>query len=326
MSNGVVLNHLSLPYAEREVAKDGFVEFLKVLKTCRKYGLKVLLVDESQDKSLMRVELATGYHVNDWLNQIKGNPILSDWGRLLRSLETKQPLFEQVSLDEINGEVEVGLTGEKKGNQVTLAAYWHEVFLASFCAFENWVTPLIPVWVLDMSNGEEEETDAEVNNLADEDSLKHHEALLCSRRNLLISTAIDIWNQRSEIFPSLTLLPDQIGSSLKTWSHREDVLHKARDALYVLELFSAKWKNSEYEDYRHDHLRDLGLAAEVTGESKSVNDDPKKRAERMFWLDDGRKVYCENHVKLSDGYRLHFYPDLAQKHIYVAYLGSHMRL
>lgn len=68
---------------------------------------------------------------------------------------------------------------------------------------------------------------------------------------------------------------------------------KARDALNVLESFSDKWLAGEYVEYRHEYLRDLGLAAEVSGESDSVANDPK----RMFWLDDGRQVYCENHIK-----------------------------
>ena len=71
-----------------------------------------------------------------------------------------------------------------------------------------------------------------------------------------------------------------------------------------------------------EYLRDLGLAAEVSGESDSVNNDPKKKKERMFWLDDGRQVYCENHIKLPDGYRLHFYADAVNKRVYVAYLGG----
>jgi len=73
-------------------------------------------------------------------------------------------------------------------------------------------------------------------------------------------------------------------------------------------------------------LSDLGLAAEVSGESPSVGNDPRKKKERMFWLDDGREVYCENHIKFPDGYRLHYFPDTAHKHIYVAYLGSHLPL
>jgi len=93
-----------------------------------------------------------------------------------------------------------------------------------------------------------------------------------------------------------------------------------------MDLFVMKWKSGEYYEYRHEYLRDLGLAAEVSGESASVNNTPKKKNERLFWLDNGVQVYCENHVKLSDGYRMHFYVDSAEKCIYVAYLGPHLTL
>ncbi len=53
MSHGIVLNHHSLPFANIEDANKGLLLFLKILKTCRAAGLKILLLDEDQDKSLM---------------------------------------------------------------------------------------------------------------------------------------------------------------------------------------------------------------------------------------------------------------------------------
>jgi len=90
--------------------------------------------------------------------------------------------------------------------------------------------------------------------------------------------------------------------------------------------FVEKWRNNVYLDYRHQFLSACDLAAEVSGESTSVNNDSKKKAEREFFLPMGRKVYCENHVKLPDGFRMHFYPDSATKTIYVVYLGTHLTL
>ncbi|MCY4313506.1 MAG: hypothetical protein OXD44_07415, partial [Gammaproteobacteria bacterium] len=113
---------------------------------------------------------------------------------------------------------------------------------------------------------------------------------------------------------------------LQNWSARQDILLNARDALNVLEKFGEKWKEGEYSGYRHQYLNDLGLAADVSGESERVNNNRRKRRERTFWLEDGRQIYCENHVKLPSGYRMHFYPDVEQKRIYVAYLGPHLSI
>lgn len=325
MSNGIVLNHHSLPFASKEDADKGLLAFFTVLKVCRTAGLKILLVDEDQDKSLMGLELANGYFVRNWFASASKVAELTDWCRFLKSLETKLPLFETVDIESVGNTVEIGLLGESSGKPVLLAAFYFETFLASFTALAAWANSHIKVWVFDL-DATPEQRDEALLNLSDSASLGVHGDELKQRRNALLSSAKDIWLQRADLFPHLTLLPNQIGTSLQGWSARQDVLLKARDALNVLESFSDKWLAGEYVEYRHEYLRDLGLAAEVSGESDSVANDPKKKKERMFWLDDGRQVYCENHIKLPDGYRLHFYADAANKRVYVAYLGPHLTL
>ncbi|HFQ4905527.1 TPA: hypothetical protein ACGU4V_002644 [Vibrio vulnificus] len=325
MSYGIVLNHHSLPFASKEDADKGLLAFFTVLKVCRTAGLKILLVDEDQDKSLMGLELANGYFVRNWFASASKTSELTDWCRFLKSIETKQPLFEAVDIESVGDTVEVGLPEEGSGKQVLLAAFYFETFLASFTALAAWANSHIKVWVFDL-DATPEQRDEALLNLSDSASLDVHGDELKQRRNALLSSAKDIWLQRADLFPHLTLLPNQIGTSLQGWSARQDVLLKARDALNVLESFSDKWLAGEYVEYRHEYLRDLGLAAEVSGESDSVANDPKKKKERMFWLDDGRQVYCENHIKLPDGYRLHFYADAANKRVYVAYLGPHLTL
>lgn len=325
MSNGIVLNHHSLPFASKEDADNGLLAFFNVLKVCRTAGLKILLVDEGQDKSLMGLELSKGYYVRNWFASASKVAELTDWCRFLKSLETKQPLFETVDIESVGNTLEIGLPGESSGKPVLLAAFYFETFLASFTALAAWANSHIKVWVFDL-DATPEQRDEALLNLSDSASLGVHGDELKQRRNALLSSAKDIWLQRADLFPHLTLLPNQIGTSLQGWSARQDVLLKARDALNVLESFSDKWLAGEYVEYRHEYLRDLGLAAEVSGESDSVANDPKKKKERMFWLDDGRQVYCENHIKLPDGYRLHFYADAANKRVYVAYLGPHLTL
>jgi hypothetical protein len=325
MSNGIVLNHHSLPFSCKEDADKGLLTFFHALKVCRATGLKILLVDKDQDKSLMGLELADGYFVRNWFASASKVAELADWCRFLRSIETKQPLFETVDIEGFGDTLEVGLPGENSGKRVLLAAFYIETFLASFTAIAAWVNSHIKVWVFDLG-ATPEQRDETLLNLSDSASLETHGAELKQRRNALLNTAKEIWFQRAELFPHLTLLPNQIGTILQGWSARHDVLIKGRNALNVLELFCEKWRTGEYSEYRHDYLKELGLTAKVSGESESVNNDQKKKKERMFWLDDGRQVYCEDHIKLPHGYRMHFYADLANKRIYVAYLGPHLTL
>jgi hypothetical protein len=325
MSNGIVLNHHSLPFSSKDDADKGLLAFFTVLKVCRAAGLKILLVHEDQDKSLMGLELASGYFVRNWYDSANKRAELVDWCRFLKSLETKQPLFEAIDIERISDTMEVGLPCDASGKPVLLAAFCFDTFLASFTALADWANSHIKVWVFELE-ATPEQRDGTLLNLSNSMNLETHSDLIKKRRNELLCTANDIWLQRSELLPHLTLLSNQIGTILQNWSARPDVLLKARDALNVLELFCNQWVTGLHGEYRHDHLRALGLECEVSGESETVFKTPKKKSERMFWLDDGREVYCENHVKLPAGYRMHFYVDSKEKRIYVAYLGPHLTL
>ena len=90
--------------------------------------------------------------------------------------------------------------------------------------------------------------------------------------------------------------------------------------------FCEKWRNGEYKEYRHQYLSEHGLSTEVSGESVTVGQDSSLRNLRMFWLEDGRREYCENHVKLPNGFRMHFFPDALNKCIHIAYIGPHLKL
>ncbi len=323
MIGEIVLNPHSLPFANKEDANEGLSVFLNVLKACRYYGLKILLIDEYQDKSLMGLELSSGYFVRDWYASSNNSIELVDHRRLLKSLETRQPLFETLEHIDTMNHYEVGLAGENSGKPVLLATFFFDIFLLSFTALSAWRKTHIEVWVLELGANPETRNET-ILNIFDESSLETHKEELVQRRNALLNTAKDIWVQRTELFPHLELLQNQIGGALQNWSARRDILLGARDALNVLERLGEKWDEGEYSEYRHQYLKDLGLSAEVSGESESVNKNPEKRKKRFFWLEDGQKVYFENHVKLPNGYRLHFYPDIEQKRIYVAYLGPHL--
>jgi len=324
MSSELVFNHHSLPFINRESAQEGILTFLKTLKECRKYGLKILLLDKDQDKSLMRVKLADNYCVSDWFNQVKRDPLKSDWARLLRSLETQQPLFAHYLLGDVCDEVDVRWTTTDCECSVLVAAYVLETFIVSFVSSETWKLPAISVWVLDMRNGDDTEFNHGIENLSDDKSLNKHRELLTNRRDLFQTSAKDIWGNRNILFPNLTLIEYYIGSTLKNWSYPLSILEKTKNALDILEKFVAKWKTGKYTAYNHNHLQELGLGWEVSGESTTVKNDPDKRKERIVCLPDGRRVFCENHIKFPHGYRLYFFPDSQEKNIYVAKIRPHL--
>ncbi len=260
MNNGIVLNHLSLPFESKAEVSEGILTFCQVLLTCRNAGLRILRVDEYQNKSLMGLQLSKGYFVGHWYEFAKGKPELRDWLTILQTVETQQPLFEPVDLADIDHAIEVGLKGNPNGMEILLAAYYFNIFLASFTALELWTKPQICVWVHTLDS-EIEESEGKIPNLCNDYSIEFHRQELKKRRNELISSAKDIWDNRFELFPHLYFLPEKFGSELQTWSAPMEILNKARDSLNVLETFCTKWQAGEYEGYRHQHLKILGLAA-----------------------------------------------------------------
>ena len=64
----------------------------------------------------------------------------------------------------------------------------------------------------------------------------------------------------------------------------------------------------------------------MSGESTTVHQNSKLRKEREFYLPDGSLVFFESHIKLSNRFRIHFYPEPQNGIINIGYIGSHLKL
>jgi hypothetical protein len=219
----------------------------------------------------------------------------------------------------------VGLVGQAGGSRVLQAAYYYQSFLLSFGLDEPWEQNSIAVWVLDLLSGDGSTEPAELSNLNSIESYHEQQnqfaALIAQRLN----SGKALWENRLTFFPHLVLL-NEVGSQLRLWSYSVAILSKTRSVLEVFEQFCCKWQSGEFSTYQHEYLSECGLATEVSGESTSVNTNPKKRAHREFYLTDGSKKYFENHVKLTKAIRLHFYPCNSSKTIYIGHIGQHLPL
>ncbi|WP_347988392.1 hypothetical protein [Methylomonas sp. AM2-LC] len=322
MSLALVFNHHSLPFSNQQEANTGIAEFINTFHKCQQFGYDLLWVDENRINHVFDIELSANYFIRDWFLWAKTQSHYVDLTRKLRSIQTHKPLLTPIAFQDTDNRLEVGFDGQNKGSIVLLAAYYYQNFLISFTSDSIWISTWLKVWVLNLDSGQHQ---SQLANLSDLNSLLEHQKILQLTRNARLADGKSIWENRKQFFTYLVLL-DNLGYQLKTWSHRQDILVKARDALTAMNNFVEKWRNGDYFDYRHQYLAECGLAADVSGESNSVHNDCKKKTEREFFLPTGRKVYCENHVKLSDGFRMHFYPDSADKTIYVAYLGPHLTL
>lgn len=329
MTLALVFNHNSLPCSSVETAQQTVVRFIKLALTCRqRFGFELLLVDTTVDKNWFGIELASDYFWRTWFDWAKQQPHLTESVRAFRSLQTRQPMLTPEDAKQIEDTLEVGIVQSKENLNTLRAAYWHQTFLISFPTAKPWDHPFIDVWVKKLCiDGSLDEQNTQIKNLfALEQSLTVHGDTLRSLRNDRLQAGRDIWNNRATFFPNLVFLEAPFGDQLRNWSGRTDVLNKARDALSVMNDFVTRWQSGEFADYQHNHLAACGLSTEVSGESPSVANHSSKRAEREFWLPHGEKVYFENHVKLPASFRLHFYPSIQDKIIFVGYLGPHLTL
>lgn len=328
MTLALVFNHDSLPCQNIETAQEFATQFIKLALACRRrFGFELILVDTAVDQSWFGIELASGYYWREWFEWAKRQSELRDLVTAFRSLQTRQPMLLPKDAEQMEYTVEVGLAGCNEGLKTLQAVHWYQTFLLSFPSFAPWGQTLVDVWITELRVDDETlvRHEAQIRNLFDDTSLTTHRYDLQALRDQRLQAGRDIWENRATFFPSLYLL-DNLGSQLLQWSHRADVLNKAKEALQAMNEFVMRWHAGEFTDYRHEYLQTCGLSAEISGESASVANDARKREQREFWLPTGKKAYCEYHVKLPDGFRLHFYPCGVAKTIYVAYLGSHLRL
>ena len=93
-----------------------------------------------------------------------------------------------------------------------------------------------------------------------------------------------------------------------------------------MNTYSKEMSINAVKGYSHQQLQKFGLSHDVSGESLTVHNNPKLRKKREFHLPDGNLVFFENHIKLSNGFRIHFYPEPQKGIIYIGYIGPHLKL
>lgn len=315
----LIFNDAALPFARQTEAQNAIPEFLRLLHRLRRYLIQLIRLSSQIDTSWYRLKLADGYYFQDWFEAAQKSGHYRDLIRSFKSFELAQPILPSEERDQILNQLDVGLQGHKGQDQYRACLYYDAVLL-SFPSQPLWKNPFLAAWVQYLEQ-EHPET-IQLKNLSTLDTLSVHQALLESRRDQMLQNSQALWKQRERLYPSLHLIAKM--SDLKSWPHGTPLLNQGREALEKLNRFAEAWQAGQYPDYQHRYLRELGL--EVSGESESIANDPGKRRQREFYLPDGQKVYCENHIKnFSHTFRMHFYPDTNQKQIYVVYFGPHLK-
>lgn len=324
MTACLVFNHHSLPFDTVEAANQALPDFFKICIQSKNVGLSPVLVDETIDKSWFRLALTNHYFWQDWYNQNKDGDN-RERIQAFRSIATQSPLFSTSDMDAGADLFEVSFHGTSDYSAIRAAA-WHDAPLASFPTRELWIrSPLdVKVETLDIT-GEIITTPKGLLNFYDLSIFEKELPHLIEQQNARVRSGKEIYEKRDELYPNITFC-GKAQQQLNSWSAQTAILTQVKESLTILNGFSEKWRNGEFFHYSAEALIESGLNHQVSGESTSVMDNSRLRSEREFWLPEGRKVVFEDHIKLSHGYRIHFYPDTRSKHIYVGYIGPHLRL
>ena len=324
MTSCIVFNHHSLPFAAVADADASIPDFLKICIKSQNIGLATVIVDETIDSDWFRLELANGYFWQDWhgKNQHGEN---KDIIRAFRSIVTRQPFFSSEDMQDGADLFEVSLDGDSSFSALCAAA-WHEAPLASMPTRMPWISSPLQVEISTLGDvGELAISQLDMLNFYSLESFENEVEHLCEQRNSLLTSGKELFEKCPQFFPHLTFC-GSAPQQLNNWSATKTILDQVKESLTSLNTFCVKMKDGTFDCYTAESLRDVGLNRRVSGESETVMTTPCLRSQREFWLPEGRKKVFENHIKLSSGYRLHFYSDNEAKHIYIGHIGPHLRL
>ncbi|MFH0729484.1 MAG: hypothetical protein V2B19_24490 [Pseudomonadota bacterium] len=322
MTGLLIFNHHCLPFDDVNKADAAVPVFLRICLKVQNMGISTILVDESVDKNWFRLELANRYFWQDWYRKNQKDEA-RDMIRAFRSITTRQQFFSME--DNGIGIFEVFLDGNSSYSALRAAA-WHEAPLSGFPTRPPWNRSPITVQVQTLdSEGEISTQNLDLMNFHSLGTLEQDLNALCEKRNELIRSGRDLYDMRDRIFPHLVFC-GRAPQQLRSWSAGKTVLDQVKESLTVLNKFCGMWSEGRYRDYSHEAVRSLGLSHRTSDESGTVLNHPGLRSEREFWLPEGRKAVFEKHVKLGNGYRLHFFPDNSSQKIYVGHIGPHLSL
>lgn len=323
MISDLVFNHHCLPFDGIEDADGCIPEFLKICIRLQNVGIRTLLVDESVDASWFRLCLAKGYYWQDWYgkNLEKNRDLI----RAFRSLATSQPLFRQEDFDLGLDFFEVRFQGEASYSALRAAA-WREVPVTGFPTRHPWNTSPLTLEVTSMgADGGLFLVQKDVVNFCSLEILEKEIQALLEKRNQGMDSGRRLYEKRKEFFPHLVFCGNAI-NQLRSWSQSPALLQQVKETLTALNTFCEQWQENMHRECSAESLRKAGLNHRMSGESESVMNRQDLRKEREFWLPEGRKEFFQNHIKLSQGFRIHFFQENATKTIYVGHIGPHLKL
>lgn len=323
MSFEPVLNELSLepPAPDIAEARRRMSRFITTFVIATdSYKLKRTL--RVKDEYLNSLELAPGYPLAQWRND---KHVSREEREFFRVLGTKQPY-----LIEHADKAEVALMMECHWNG-TPAVGFHAALLLDSLAMSipsdpAWNMSRIEVAVRELDHDGEWLPDRteQIPHLARRGHLQELAAWIQQRLQvetdqdlLKVQTGTELWEQCGRLYPSLEFCPD-VQKQLHKYAPQKDYIRAVRLRLLYLEQYSQQWRKvgGSFDNGQ--------LFGNASPETQQTLQHPEYGRKRVFVCPDGQQRLFSWHVKMPDGWRLHFYPDEERQTIIVGYIGPHL--
>lgn len=323
MSFEPVLNELSLEHPAPDIAeaRRRMTRFIRTFtRATGEYKLKRTL--RVKDENVNYLELAPEYSLHLWSYD---KQVPREERVFFNQLQTKQPYLVEHA--------------DKEDTAVTMECYWTNKPAVGFQAALLLDTlamslPSDPVWntsrvevlvrELDLDGEWLPESVEQVYHVGRAGHLQELAAWIAQRRQAeenqqlqAIQTSADVWKQRHILCPSLefcAIVQDQLVEHAPQIDHIKAI----RLRLLYLEQYSQQWRQSGGK-FNKDHL-----AGNASPERAVTLQHPDYGPRRIFRCPDGQERTFSWHLKMFDGWRLHFYPDEERQTIIVGYIGPHL--
>ena len=300
MVNFALLNELSLPFKNDINIENHFKDFLELIKILKTKNIKKLRID----KDLKSYKIFEDIYFPQFLGQLRDKE-LKDKLRAFIANNTIKIGSPLITSDE--DEQELLLENEYFYNSlVTTGALacsdiW-DTLTISFNSSQVWSTEYIEIEKLNIL---EDKKTIKIKNASYVSHLDTHQEFF-QRLEEYIRLDINIsnfWNRKDELFQNKIILCVEV----------EKQVSKLDSNIFIQTLSILRDIDSGIKN-----LHDFN----ASGESKSVEQDLKLKKLREFDID-GKKEYFQNHIKLSGGYRIHYFEK--NSNIYIGYIGTHLK-
>ena len=307
MALEMVLNELSLqPAPSVVIARQWMAGFIKTVRAATSHRVSRVVRTSS---SIFDIVLADDYPLRRWLNDPQ---VDREAQRYIKTMTTKAPfwdglplLYERVLEHEFRHD-----DREALGLGV---AYLLEALSVSLLSGECWDVILLPLnasWITEEETIEE--TIVHVTHSSQPAHVYQHGQWIQDRLQSDVQDGDDMWNRRTELFPSLTFC-EAAGEQIRNLSPtmQRPVIRR----LFELETYCREWDEGGFNQER--------LPTRATPESQRTLQ--QYGDVRTFLCPDNVERAFSWHVRLTPlAWRIHFYPDPATRTIVIGYVGPHL--